>query len=68
MAFRALAVATTTYIRINAEGVLCVQHTLEHPEQDTESVVAFVIFPRDADALGSDGSSAMSGASAASFQ
>ena len=47
MAFRALHVATNTFIRINAEGVICVQHTLVNIEQESESVVAFVIFPQE---------------------
>lgn len=49
MAFRALTVATTTYIRINAEGLLCVQHTLEQLDLQNECVVSFVVYPRDGD-------------------
>ena len=52
MTFRALAVATNTFIRINEQGMLCVQHTIEHAELEKESVLAFVMFPR---ASGLDG-------------
>ena len=49
MAFRALGNATNTYVRVNEQGLLCVQHTIDHSDSASESVLAFIIFPVDAE-------------------
>ena len=45
MAFRALAVGQNTYVRMNADGLLCVQHKIENTEYGSECVLTFIVLP-----------------------